>query len=252
MVTDWTGGTACVLQAALRVSNQAFAELLGVGIRTVATWHQKPTLRPRPETQQLLDTALEHAPDAARARFAVLAGDPAHSTGMPQLRQGLPGALKVNDENGHRPTALKPAREISADLLDQYERRIIDPDLRAATRSRFVTQHYADAVEAGVKVLNQYVRSRTGRTEDGDELMKIVFHPNGMLLRVSRGKSKSDESAQRGHMLLCQGVVAAWRNPRAHALTEDQPRQALMMLELIGDLLRVTRAATRTRKRKKA
>jgi hypothetical protein len=38
--------------------------------------------------------------------------------------------------------------------------------------------------------------------------------------------------AQRGHMLLlCQGVIAAWRNPRAHALTDDDPGRCLMMLE---------------------
>jgi len=180
----------------------------------------------------------------------------------------------VNQENGHRFAAVKLAREISGDLaefaapnqekpaatprlspadelLDEYDRRILDPDMRAATRSRFVSQHYADAVEAGVKALNECVRNRAGRSEDGDDLMRIVFHPNGMLLRINRGKSKSDESAQRGHMLLCQGVVAAWRNPRAHALTDDEPLRAVMMLELIGDLLQVTRAATRTRKRKK-
>jgi uncharacterized protein (TIGR02391 family) len=180
----------------------------------------------------------------------------------------------VSQENGHRAAAVKLAREISGDLaefavsnrekpvvaprlsprdelLNEYDRRILDSDLRTATRSRFVSQHYADAVEAGVKALNECVRDRTGRTEDGDDLMRIVFHPNGMLLRINKGKSKSDESAQRGHMLLCQGIVAAWRNPRAHALTDDDPLRAVMMLELIGDLLQVTKAATRTRKRKK-
>jgi len=61
-VTGWTGRTACALQAALRLSNETFAEWLGIGVRTVAAWHQKPTLRPRPEMQQVLDTALEQAP----------------------------------------------------------------------------------------------------------------------------------------------------------------------------------------------
>jgi DNA-binding transcriptional regulator YiaG len=36
VVTAWTGRTACALQAALRLSNQAFAAKLGVGVRTVA------------------------------------------------------------------------------------------------------------------------------------------------------------------------------------------------------------------------
>lgn len=145
------------------------------------------------------------------------------------------------------PEVLPPAN----DLLVEFDRRVVDLDLRAATRSRFVSTHYADAVEAGVKALNECVRVRTGRTEDGDSLMTMVFSPNAPLLRVNAGRSKSDESEQRGHMLLCQGVVGAWRNPRAHSLLDDSPARALMMLETLDSLIATTRAATRTRKRKK-
>jgi hypothetical protein len=74
VVTGWTGRAACVLQAALRMSNDAFAAHLDVGLRTVADWHQKPGLRPRPETQQLLDTALARATPEVAERFAVLTG----------------------------------------------------------------------------------------------------------------------------------------------------------------------------------
>ena len=148
------------------------------------------------------------------------------------------GAVKAED---HPPS---PADE----LLAEYDRRIRNPELRAATRSRFEACHYADAVETGVKVLNERIRARTGRTEDGDPLMTLVFSPSRPLLRVvSKLRSKADESAQRGHMLLCQGVVAAWRNPRAHALTDDDPRRALMMLEMIGDLMETVKRAVRVR-----
>lgn len=136
------------------------------------------------------------------------------------------------------------------DLLAEYDRRVVDVDLRAATRSRFVSTHYADAVEAGVKALNECVRARTGRSEDGDALMTLAFSPNAPMLRVNAGRSKSDESEQRGHMHLCQGVVGAWRNPRAHSLVDDEPARALMMLETIDALIATTKAATRARKRK--
>lgn len=138
------------------------------------------------------------------------------------------------------------------ELLAEYDRRVLDEDLRAATRSRFVALHYADAVESAVKALNECVRKRSGRGEDGDELMTIAFHPNSGKLRVNKLRSKSDDSAQRGHMLLCQGVVAAWRNPRAHSLMVDEPARALMMMETIDELITVTKAATRRRKRKAA
>ncbi|WP_439662593.1 TIGR02391 family protein [Lentzea sp. HUAS TT2] len=135
-------------------------------------------------------------------------------------------------------------------LLADFDRRILDPDLRTAARSRFVSKHYADAVEAGVKALNECVRKRSGRTEDGDSLMTVAFSANGGLLRINPGRTKSDESAQRGHMYLCQGVIGAWRNPRAHAIVDDEPARALMMLETINELITITRQAKRRRKKK--
>lgn len=142
--------------------------------------------------------------------------------------------------------ALLPA----SSLLTEFDRRVRDPALRTATRSRFVSKHYADAVEAGVKALNECVRARTGSTEDGDPLMTLTFSPNAPLLRINKLTSKSDLSEQRGHMHLCQGVVGAWRNPRAHSIRDDSPTRALMMLETIDDLISITKRATRTRKKK--
>lgn len=80
MVTGWTGRAACALQAAMRMSNDAFAARLGISVRTVAGWHQKPDMRPQPENQQILDAALAGATQGVRDRFAVLAGEPAHPT----------------------------------------------------------------------------------------------------------------------------------------------------------------------------
>ena len=148
-----------------------------------------------------------------------------------------------------RDVAVDSGATDTPDPAAEFDRRIGDPDLRSATRTRFLTRHYADAVESGVKVLCECIRSRTGRTEDGDALMTVVFSPNKPLLRVNRGRSQNDLSEQRGHMFLCQGVVGAWRNPRAHALIEDSPAQALMMLETLDHLIATTKAATRTRNR---
>jgi hypothetical protein len=85
LTNAWIGRTACALQSALRMSNEAFAAHLGVGVRTVAAWHQKPTLRPKSEMQQLLDTALAQAPEAAQARFAQLAEETDDVTPPPRV-----------------------------------------------------------------------------------------------------------------------------------------------------------------------
>lgn len=149
------------------------------------------------------------------------------------------------------PDAPDPPFDPNEQLIAEFDRRIVDDDLRTATRSRFVAKHYSDAVESGVKALNECIRSKSGSTLDGDSLMTSVFSVNNPLLRLNRLRSDSDRSEQRGHMMLCQGAVAAWRNPRAHSSqVKDSPEKALMMLENIQHLMEKTKGATRTRAKK--
>lgn len=72
MPHSWTGSSACALQEALRLTQEEFAEQLGIHPRTVAYWHEKPSSRPRSEMQQILDTTLDLALPEVQARFAAL------------------------------------------------------------------------------------------------------------------------------------------------------------------------------------
>ncbi|MFI1105415.1 helix-turn-helix domain-containing protein [Streptomyces melanogenes] len=72
-VQQWTGREARALRAALRMSSRAFADHLGVALRTIAKWESLGTAtRPRPDTQAILDTALARAEAPAQARFEEL------------------------------------------------------------------------------------------------------------------------------------------------------------------------------------
>ena len=71
---QWSGLRACTLQAALRMTNESFAEHLCTAVRTVAMWHQRPDRIPSKEMQQALDTALERADQGAKTRFATSSG----------------------------------------------------------------------------------------------------------------------------------------------------------------------------------
>nr|BFE55654.1 hypothetical protein GCM10020063_001800 [Dactylosporangium thailandense] len=70
MERRWTGELACALQAATGLTNEQFAERLGVAVRTVSYWHSRPTCSPVPMAQDLLTTMLDRANDATRQRFA--------------------------------------------------------------------------------------------------------------------------------------------------------------------------------------
>jgi 8-oxo-dGTP pyrophosphatase MutT (NUDIX family) len=70
VIDQWTGRHATALQAALRMSQDEMAVLLGVAKRTIASWHERPEVVIRPELQRALDTAYERAPEPAKVRFA--------------------------------------------------------------------------------------------------------------------------------------------------------------------------------------
>jgi DNA-binding transcriptional regulator YiaG len=72
VITKWTGGHADLLRQSLRMTNESFAEHLGVVVRTVAYWRERPEIVPKPAIQETLDAALERAPDRAKAQFAQL------------------------------------------------------------------------------------------------------------------------------------------------------------------------------------
>lgn len=54
------------------MTNEAFAERLGISARTITRWHQAPEMVHRTEVQQILDTAYEQAGEAVQRRFALL------------------------------------------------------------------------------------------------------------------------------------------------------------------------------------
>src|SRR5690242_357277 len=68
-ITHWTGREAAALQSALRLTNQTFADRLGIARRTVAGWHADPELMPRMEMQQLLDELLTRLSPGELGRF---------------------------------------------------------------------------------------------------------------------------------------------------------------------------------------
>jgi hypothetical protein len=69
VIDQWTGRHARALQAAMRLTNEAFADHLGVAARTVAKWRERPEMVPSPQLQEALDTALSLAAPETRARF---------------------------------------------------------------------------------------------------------------------------------------------------------------------------------------
>jgi hypothetical protein len=69
-VQEWTGRLACAMQSAVDMTNERFADRLGIAARTVAYWHSRQDSVPSLGNQRILSAFLENLPDAALNRLA--------------------------------------------------------------------------------------------------------------------------------------------------------------------------------------
>jgi len=101
LIASWTAGHADALRSSLRMTNESFAEYLGVGVRTVAYWRKQPEIIPKPRMQEILDTALERAPDRAKAQFANLVGEAEQGKGTAHMESfEIPGGSLLGASHG--------------------------------------------------------------------------------------------------------------------------------------------------------
>jgi len=98
---------------------------------------------------------------------------------------------------------------------------LLHPSVVAVAKSRFETEHFADAVEAALKEVNSrvkaFVRAKIGEDLDGSALMKKAFSPNHPIISLGDLSTESGRSMQQGYMELFSGSMSGVRNPKAHA-----------------------------------
>lgn len=116
-----------------------------------------------------------------------------------------------------------------------FEGLDLHPRIAAVSVDLYRNGHYADAVLKASLPLENFVKEKSGRYDvSGSPLMEQVFSPNGPVLAFNTLADQSDRDEQRGMMLLFQGTIFAFRNPRAHKLLEDSPEEELESIALIS------------------
>lgn len=95
-VPIWTGRLATALQAATRMSQEAFALHLGISVRAVRKWQENPEIELRMSSGEMLDTVLNRLDDVTRQRFSLLVAPSATAlatTGSAQGERPSPDAV---------------------------------------------------------------------------------------------------------------------------------------------------------------
>jgi 8-oxo-dGTP diphosphatase len=81
----------------MRLTNEAFAERLGISERTISRWHGAPDMVHRTEVQQILDIAHREAGEDVQRRFALLLRPPAPRREAQALRVAIAVVLRGDD-----------------------------------------------------------------------------------------------------------------------------------------------------------
>ncbi len=96
------------------------------------------------------------------------------------------------------------------------------------------------ALLEAAKSIPDRIRSMTGLTSDGTELVKATLtNASGPLLAINAGRTATDRSEQSGFANLVIGVLGLCRNPTAHdpkisrAVSDEELVEALTAMSMV-------------------
>lgn len=128
-----------------------------------------------------------------------------------------------------------PAPTIEQKQTEDFWTRL-HPSVVQASRTRFETGHYADAVEAALKELNQrvkdHVRKKTWQELDGAGLMTTAFSPKNPVIVLADLSTADGKNIQQGYMQIFAGAMTGIRNPKAHSNVSIDEKRAIHHLHL--------------------
>ena len=126
-------------------------------------------------------------------------------------------------------------------IADDFIWSLLHAKVVTTTKARFVSGHYADAVESALKELNaavkEMVKKKTGQEYDGATLMQKAFSPNKpVLIAIDDLSTESGNNIQQGYMQIFSGAMTGIRNPKAHEnlnITKERAIHFLFLASLL-------------------
>ncbi|MDP3879361.1 MAG: TIGR02391 family protein [Dehalococcoidales bacterium] len=129
-----------------------------------------------------------------------------------------------------------PLTESPIQLFDamQFHSKVIE-----ASRSLFESKHYAQAIFEAFKAVNNLVKEKSGKSQDGKDLMAKVFNESAPVIKLNDLETQSNKDEQEGFKFLFMGAMVGIRNPKAHDLVvQNDPYLTLEYLAFASLLLK--------------
>lgn len=139
----------------------------------------------------------------------------------------------------------------SADVVIEFDPEALHPWAWDAAKHLWESEHWGEAVEAAIKVMNVKLQEKVGRPDlSGTELAQSSLSPNPPTPDQPRLRVMDDDgsdtykSAQGGAMHLAEAVFMYWRNVLAHVPGGADRQPALEALGAISTLARLVDSST--------
>ena len=145
-------------------------------------------------------------------RFEPLRANLNRALAFSGLMVSASGVLSAVDKAETLTEATRRAEELKADLT----RRGVHPDVLLFCRAELVADNYFHAVLEATKSIADKLRSKTGFTEDGAQLVDMTFNGSAPRLAINDLLTDSQKSEQKGFANLLKGTFGMFRNPTAH------------------------------------
>jgi uncharacterized protein (TIGR02391 family) len=118
---------------------------------------------------------------------------------------------------------------------------LVHPEVVKVAKTRFDTQHFADAAEAAFKLINERVKAivkeRTGSECDGAPLMQKAFSSDKPVIILDDLSTQTGKSIQLGYQQIFSGAMIGIRNPKAHSNVQIDATRSLHFIFLASLLM---------------
>jgi uncharacterized protein (TIGR02391 family) len=118
---------------------------------------------------------------------------------------------------------------------------LIHAEIAKVSKSRFKSQHYADAAEAAFKLINErlkgIVKDRIGKEYDGAPLMQRAFSSDKPVLVLGDLSTMIGRDIQVGYQQIFSGAMLAIRNPKAHSNVQIDAVRSMHFIYLASLLM---------------
>jgi uncharacterized protein (TIGR02391 family) len=120
---------------------------------------------------------------------------------------------------------------------DVFDWRLLHPEIISVAKTRFESGHFADAVEAGFKEVNDRIKklckTATGKEYDGADLMWKAFSPKQPILLLGDLSTDTGKDMQQGYMEIFAGAIIGIRNPTNIAIDPERAIHFLFLASLL-------------------